>query len=286
MMVAHLRKATRMLIIAAAATMKVWAQAPEDCVTVPTASEIFQSGFELSDTLTDVNIAASLGILSSSLSGSGADKVAIKQWVASVPCTSRDGKWRNRYGLRVAIVAALRSADFNGNISFSLIAAKASLSSVHTNLDFTMVGLKNDLVLADLTDLVTKDLTAETYPDFVKTFGKIATDLVAKDKDGKAITESHPQFLGREPTLLDENRLLSAVGLAEGLSEIAVEGHTCNQALAKGVGYFTDPSSTTQRSAISSVYQTIVGSCDDTKITDLFKDRARKYLFSLQVKPK
>jgi hypothetical protein len=281
-----MKKTALMLVIAAAAAANVWAQAPEDCATVPSADTVVQSGFELSDTLTDLNASASLGILASNLSGNGADKVAIKQWVASAPCISRNGKWRNRYGLRVAIAAAIKSADFSGNVSFSLIASKASLSAVHTNLDFVMVGLKNDLVLADLTDLITKDLTAATYPDFVKTFGKIATDLVAKDKDGRFLTESNPQLLSREPILLDDNTLLSAVGLAEGLSEIAVGGHTCDQALTQGIGYFTDSGSTIQRGAISSVYRMIVGSCDDTKITDAFKDRARKYLFNLQVKPK
>jgi hypothetical protein len=271
-------------LIAVTSASTTWAQSPEECATTPLADAVVQSGFELSDTLSDLSVTGSLGVLASNLSGSGADKVAIKEWSSSVPCVSRDGKWRNHYGLRVVIAPAVNSKDFSGNISFSLIAAKASLSSVRTNLNFVMIGLKNDLVLADLTQLVSEDLTAETYPDFAKTFGNIAADLAAKDKDGKFITEAHPQLLSREPIILDDKSLLSAVGLAEGLSEIAVDGHTCAQALTKGIGYFTDPTSTTQRGAITSVYQTVVGSCDDTKITDGHRERARGYLFTLQVK--
>ncbi|MBV9503757.1 MAG: hypothetical protein JO323_02000 [Acidobacteriia bacterium] len=271
-------------VIAAASAASVWAQAPEECATMPSGDDVIQSGFELSDTLLDLNLAGSVGILAANVSGSGADKLAVKQWAASVPCISRDGKWRNHYGLKVMIGAAVNSTAFKGNISFSLIAAQASLSAVRTNLDFVMVGLKNDAVLADLTQLITEDLRADTYPDFVKTFGKIATDLAAKDKDGKFLTESHPQLLSREPVVVDDNGLFSAVGVAEGLSEIAVDGHTCNQALTRGTGYFTDPGSVSQRAAITSVYRTVVGACDDTKITDLFKERAKRYLFTLKVR--
>lgn len=84
-----MKRIALMLVIATAVATNVWPQAPDDCATLPSADAVVQSGFELSDTLTDLNTPASLGILASNLSGTGADKVAVKQWIASAPCVSQ-----------------------------------------------------------------------------------------------------------------------------------------------------------------------------------------------------